>query len=127
MSGEPEICDYCLGGGLGGVDDGEGVVERGESAADCGLEERVVSAPQEQGLSLRSFVEGFGEVDLENFVGDGMVDPAFFDQGYQERAGFFVSFEAESVEGLGVGVRLDGSGGGEDEDVVCGGVGSRFR
>ena len=86
-----------------------------------------MGAPQEQGLSLRSFVEGFGEVDLKNFVGDGMVDPAFFDQGDQERAGFFVSCEAECVEGLGVGVGLDCSGGGEDEDVVCGGVGLRFE
>ena len=61
--------------------------------------------------------EGFGEVDAEDFVGDGVVDPALFDEGDEEGAGFFVGFEAEGVEGVGVGVGLDGGGGGEDEDL----------
>ena len=69
---------------------------------------------------MRGGGEGFGEVDPEDFVGDGVVDPAFFDQGDEERAGFFVGFEVEGVEGVGVGVGLDGGGGGEDEDVRAG-------
>ena len=38
------------GGGVGGVDDGEGVVEGGEGAVDGWLEERVVGAAEEEGL-----------------------------------------------------------------------------
>jgi hypothetical protein len=66
--------------------------------------------------------EGFGEVDFEDFGGDGVVDPALFDEGNEEGAGFFDGFEVEGVEGPGVGVGLDGSGGGEDEDLVLWGV-----
>ena len=44
---------YGVGGGLGGVDDGERVVEGGEDAADGGFEKRVVGAAQEQGLGCR--------------------------------------------------------------------------
>ena len=57
----------------------------------------------------------------EDFVGDGVVDPAFFYQGDQEWAGFFVRCKAEGVEGVGVGVGLDGGGGCEDEDLGFGG------
>ena len=65
----------------------------------------------------RGFGEGFGEIDFQDFVGDGVVDPAFFDERDEEGAGFFGGFEAEGVEGVGVGVGLDGGCGGEDEDV----------
>jgi hypothetical protein len=56
-----------------------------------------VGAAEEEGLRRGRGGEGFGEVDLENFVGDGVVDPAFFDQGDEEGAGFLVGFEAEGV------------------------------
>ena len=45
-----------------------------------------------------------------------MVDPAFFDKGDEEGAGFFVSFESERVQGVGVGAGLNGGGCGEDEN-----------
>jgi hypothetical protein len=96
------------------------MVEGGEGAADGGLEERVVGAAEQQGSGLRGGGEGFGEIDLEDFVGDGVVDPALFHEGDEEGAGFFVGFEAEGVEGVGVGVGLDGGGGGEDEDLSFG-------
>ena len=105
------------GCGLCGVDDGEWVVEGGEGAADCGLEEWVVGAAEQEGLGVGGFGEGFGEVDAEDFVGDGVVGPAFFDEGDEEGAGFFVGFEVEGFEGSGVGVGLDCRGGGEDEDL----------
>jgi len=46
-----------------------------------------------------------------------VVGPAFFDEGDEEGAGFFVGFEVEGFEGSGVGVGLDCGGGGEDEDL----------
>ena len=57
------------------------------------------------------------QVDFQDFVGHGVIDPAFFDERDEEGAGFFVGFEVEGVEGVGVGVGLDGGGGGEDEDL----------
>jgi hypothetical protein len=89
----------------------------GEGAADGGFDEWVVSAAEEEGLGSGGGGKGFGEVDLEDFVGDGVVDPAFFDQRDEEGAGLFVGFEAEGFEGVGVGAGLDGCGGGEDEDL----------
>ena len=53
-----------------------------------------------------------------------MVDPAFFYEWDEERAGFFGGLEVEGVEGVGVGVRLNGSGSGEDDDLA---FGSRLR
>ena len=108
-----------VGGGVGGVDDGEGVVERGEGAVDGGFEERVVGAAEEERLGVGGFGESFLQVDLEDFVGDGVVDPAFFDERDEEGAGFFGGLEAERGEGVRVGVGLDGGGGGQDEDVGC--------
>lgn len=70
---------------------------------------------EEQGVGLGSFGEGFGEVNAEDFGGDGVVGPAFFDQGDEEWAGFFGGGEAEGIEGFGVGVGLGGGGGGQDE------------
>ncbi len=68
--------------------------------------------------------ECFGQVDFEDFVGDGVVDPAFFDKGNEEGAGFFGGFEVEGVEGVGVGVGLDGGGGGEDQYLDSGSTGA---
>jgi hypothetical protein len=88
---------------------------------DGRLEEGIVGAAEEEGLGCGRGGQGFGEVDFQDFVGDGVIDPALFYQGNEEGAGFFVRFEAEGVESVGVGVGLDGGGGGEDEDVVGGG------
>ena len=91
-----------------------------EGAADGVLEEGVVGAAEEESVCGGCFGEGFGEIDAEDFVGDGVVDPTFFYKGNEEGAGFFAGFEAEGVEGVGVGAGLDGGGGGEDEDLVWG-------
>jgi hypothetical protein len=91
-----------------------------QGAADGGFEQGIVGAAEEQCLGVRGFGEGFGEVDFEDFVGDGVVDPALFYERDEEGAGFFVGFEAQAVEGVGVGVGLDGGGGGEDEDLGSG-------
>ena len=115
------MAGYSFGGGLGGINDGERVVECGEGAADGGLDEWVVSAAEKESITRWGFGEGFGEVDPEDFVGDWMVDPAFFYQGDEEGAGLFVGCEAEGVEGVGVGVGSDRCGGGEDQNVVMAG------
>jgi hypothetical protein len=73
------------------------VAEGGEGAVDGGLEEGIVGAAEEQGLGCGRGGEGFGEVDFEDFVGDGVVDPSLFYQGDEEGAGFFSGFEAEGV------------------------------
>ncbi len=112
-----EVFGHGFGCGPGGVNDGEGMVEGGEDAVDGWLKEWVVGAAEEEGLGVRSFDEGFFQVDFQDFVGDGVVDPAFFYQWDEKRAGFFVGFEVEGCEGSGVGMGLDGGLGGEDEDV----------
>jgi hypothetical protein len=107
-------------GGVGGVDDGEGVVKRGEDAADGGFEQGIVGAAEQEGFGGGSFGESFVEVDLEDFVGDGVVDPAFFDERDEQGAGLLGGVEAEGGEGTGVGVGLDGGGGGEYEGAAGG-------
>ena len=109
------------GGGVGTVDDMQGVVEGGEGALDERLEEGVMGAAEDEGLDGWGFGEGLGEVDAEDFGGDGVVNPAFFYERDEEGAGFFVSGDAFLGEGVGVGVGLDGGGGGEDEDRGGGG------
>ncbi len=68
-----------VGRGGGGVDDVEGVAKGEEGALDEGLEERVVSATEDEGGDGGCRGEGFGEVDAEDFRGDGVVDPTLFD------------------------------------------------
>ncbi len=96
------------------------MVEVVEGGFDEWFQKRVVGAAQQEGGGSRGFGQGFEEVDAEDFGGDGMVDPAFFYEGDEEGAGLFGGGEAEGVEGCKVGVRLDGGGGGEDEDVGIG-------
>jgi hypothetical protein len=117
IRGDAEISRYGLSSGLGGVNDGERVVEGGQGATDGRLEQGVVGAAEEEGGCTGGLGEGFGEVDSEDLVGDGVVDPAFFDEGDEEGAGFFEGLEVEGVEGAGVRVGLDGGGGGEDQDL----------
>jgi len=88
------------------------VVQGGEGPEDRGFQKRVVGAAEEESVCDGCFGESFGEVDAEDLVGDRVIDPALFDEGDEEGAGFFAGFEAEGVEGSGVGVRLDGGGGG---------------
>jgi hypothetical protein len=116
-----EACGDGSCGGVGGVDDGERVAERGEDALDGRLDERVVSAAEEESLCVGGGGESFGEVDLYDFVGDRVVDPALFYKGDEQGAGFFAGCQTEGVEGVGVGVGLDGGGGGENQDAVFGG------
>ena len=78
-----------------------------------------MSAAEEEGLGVGGFGEGFLQVDFQDFVGDGVVDPAFFDERDEQGAGFFVGFEVEGGESSFVGVGFDGGLGCEDED--CGG------
>jgi len=105
-------------GRVGGVDDGEWVADGIEGAMDGLFYEGVVGASEQKGLGRGGGGQGFGEVDLQDVVGDGMVGPAFFDKRDEKGAGLFAGFEAERVESVGVGVGLDRGGGGEDEDVV---------
>ena len=52
-----------------------------------------------------------------------MVDPSFFDEGDEQRAGLLGGPQAECGAGSEVGVRLHGGGGGEDEDFGAGEAG----
>lgn len=74
-----EVIDDSLGRGSSGIDDDERVVEGGEGAANCRLEEWIVRATEQKGSCVRGLVQGFGQVDAEDFISDGVVDPAFFD------------------------------------------------
>ena len=63
-----------------------------------------MGAAEQESLGVGGFGEGFVEIDAEDFGGDVVVDPAFFDQRDEQGAGLFGGREAEGVEGLGVGV-----------------------
>ncbi len=57
-----------------------GWVELGEGAADGGFEQGIVSAAEQERLRAGRGGESFGEVDAEYLAGDGVVDPALFDE-----------------------------------------------
>ena len=78
-----------------------GMADGGEGAVDGLFDERVVGAAEQKGLGGGGSGEGFGEVDAEDFVGDGVVGPAFFDERDEQGAGLFGGFEAEGVAGRG--------------------------
>jgi hypothetical protein len=86
-----------------------------------------VSAAEQKSLGSGSGGEGLGEVDFQDFVSDRVIDPTLFDEGDEERTGFFACRQAKGVEGAGVGMRLDRGVGGEDEDVVLGRDGRRYE
>ncbi len=73
-------CAVAWGGRGGGVDDVERVVQLGEDAAEGRFEQRVVSTAQQERLGCRGSGQSFAEVDAQDFVGDGMVGPAFLYQ-----------------------------------------------
>ena len=68
-----------------------------EDAVDGWFDEGVVGATEQKGLGSGSGSQGFGEVDLQDVVGDGMVSPAFFDERDEKGAGFFAGLETEGV------------------------------
>ena len=109
------------GDGLGGVDEGEVAAEAVEGVGEDVAQQGVVGAAEKEGGDGGELGEGFGEVDADDLAGDGVVDPALFDQRDEEGAALFDGADAEVGEGGGVGVGLDGGGGGEDEDLRGGG------
>ena len=88
-------------------------------------DKRVVSAAEKDG-SGSAICEGFAEVDAEDVASDGVVGPAFLDEWDEEGASFFSGLEAVGGAGFTVGVRLDGGGRGQDEDLGRQGRKSRF-
>ena len=86
-----------------------------------------MGAAEQERLGVGCFGQGFLQVDFEDLVGDGVVDPAFFYEGDEEGAGLFGGLEAEGGEGVGVGVGLDGGGCGQDEDMGGSGDWRRFE
>ena len=66
----------------------------------------------------RGFGAEFVEIDVDDFGGDRVVGPAFFDEGDEQGAGFLDGAQAEGLAGGGVGVALDGGVGGDDQDVA---------
>ena len=83
-------------------------------------DERVVGAAEDDYFGGTG-VEGFAKVDAEDFAGDGVVDPAFFDERDEEWAGLLGGVEAAGLAVGAIGVGLDRGCRGEDEGI-CGGV-----
>ena len=90
--------------------------EVAEGLGDGGGDEGVVGAAEEDGVGGGAG-EGFGEINAEDVAGDGVVGPAFFDEGDEKRTGHFGSVKMKGGAGVAVGVGGDGGGGGENEDV----------
>ncbi len=63
------------------------------------------------------------KIDAGDLFGDGMVDPALFDERDEQGAGLLEGAQAVGGAGAGVGVALHGGFGGEDEHAVGGEVG----
>jgi hypothetical protein len=79
---------------------------------------------------LRPRRGGFGElveIDADDFGGDRVVGPAFFDEGNEQRAGFLKGAEAQGAAGGGVGVAVHGGVGGDDQHVAGAGGGAGGR
>ena len=61
-----------------------------------------MGATEQQGGGIGSLGEGFEQIDVQDFEGDGglrgFVEPAFFDERDEEGAGFFGGSETEGVE-----------------------------
>lgn len=68
-------------------------------------------------------IEQFGEVDVEDFAGDGVVDPAFFDKRDEQRAGFLNGAKLAFAAGGQVGVAFHRGGSGDDHDIAGAGMG----
>jgi hypothetical protein len=124
-SSRVEMCACGLGGGFGGVHDGD--VGRGD-AAQKRLDQRVMRASENEdvGFSCRA-PHCFGQIDSGDLLGDRVLDPSFFDEGDEQRAGFFESCEASAGESALVGMTADGRFGAEDDCLAspaegCGGV-----
>ena len=58
-------------------------------SADQRSDERIVGAAEDDDLRGAS-IERLAEVDAEDVAGDGVVDPALFDEWHQQRAGLLV-------------------------------------
>jgi hypothetical protein len=87
-----------------------------------------MGAAEHEGVGVEAMLAGLGaelaEVDVDDLPCDGVIGPAFFDQGDEERAGFFEDAEASGAAGSGVGVALDGGVGGDDQRVAGLGCGA---
>jgi hypothetical protein len=115
------------GGGFGGIYDGD--VGRGYTAQKR-FDQGVVRASENEdvGFSCRA-AHCFGQIDPGDLFGDRVLDPSFFDEGDEQRAGFFESGEASAGESALVGVTVNGGFGAENDCFAsltegCGGVGA---
>ena len=81
-----------------------------------------MGAAEDQRVGIEAAFAGFGaefvEIDFDDFGGDGVVGPAFFDEGDEQGAGLLNGAEAEGLAGGEIGVALDGGVGGDDQDVA---------
>lgn len=108
-----ELRSCGMGGGFGGVHDGD--VGWGD-VAQKRFDQRVVRASENEdvGFSCRA-AHCFGQIDPGDLFGDRVLDPSFFDEGDEQRAGFFESGEASTGESALVGVTADSRFGAEND------------
>jgi len=108
-----ELRSCGVGGGFGGVHDGD--VRRGD-AAQKRFDQRVVRASENEdvGFSCRA-AHGFSQIDPGDLFGDRVLDPSFFNEGDEQRAGFFEGCEASAGESALVGVTADSRIGAEND------------
>lgn len=123
-----------LGDRDGGGDLGGGDFSRVNDAYGCGqggfdrlAQEGVVGASEQEGVRLErggaGLMEELREIDAEDLAGDGVVDPAFFNEWNEQGAGLLNGAEISFGTGGGVSVAFDGGGGGDDHDIAGAGVG----
>jgi hypothetical protein len=123
-----EVASDGGGGDSGGVDD---LHRDGKNAFEHRAKQGIMRAAEQERIGIESgiemggagLIERFGQVDASDFGGDGMGNPAFLDEGDEERAGFFDDAEVVDCTGVGVGVAFDGGRGAEDENVAGDGSG----
>ena len=123
MDGAPiipfEELDGGLGGGFGGVDDFCAWADR---LLEESAQERVVGAAEDEGVGIEAVLAGLGaqfvEINFDDFGGDRVVGPSFFDEGDEEGAGSLNGAEAEGLACGEIGVALDSGFGGDAEDVA---------
>jgi len=94
-----EMFDSGHSDGLSRIDDsGTGP----HSALEQRPQQRIVRAAEQKGIGIHTERRGFGvqlgEINLDDFGGDGMVDPAFFDERHEQRQAFSITRRPRAVQ-----------------------------
>ena len=120
LAGVGEMPEDGMGGGFGGVDDLERIVESHQSRLDLRSEQGIMGTTEQERAGFRSDLLCLVEIDAEDLAGHGgcrrrCVEPSFFHQRNEKGTCQLGDLQAKRPDGTGVGSGLDGGGGREGQ------------